>query len=231
MHIPRTAGTAFGRFMEQQYPGARVFDFYAGATGNAADAVEEFRRKRHDEKQTYRLLKGHFVFGFDPEVANFRYVTLLRRPLERLISYYFYVLADSGNYLHRLLVQRRMRLEDFLLSDIGIELDNYQVRAISGVGGDVPRGQIGAGHLALAQHNLQERFAAFGLTERYRDSLVEMAPLFGWNTTGMSGEPPPGRPAHSLSDACRQEVAARNHYDLALYAFADRLFASRLAAS
>lgn len=233
VHIPRTAGTAFGRFLQQCCPEARVRDFYAEKTGTAQSAIDEFRLLSVAEKQSYHLLKGHFVFGFDPDLQDAHYLVFLRRPMERLISYYFYALADARNYLHRLLVQRRMRLEEFLLSDISIELDNYQVRAVSGVGTEVPRGEIGPEHLTQAKRNLQTRFAAFGLTEKYQESIAEISRVLGWETPrAVAAQAPSGRrPMAALSDRCRQAFEARNQYDSALYDFAEALFVERTGRS
>ena len=90
----------------------------------------------------FTVLKGHFVFEFDRSLTGFNYVTLLRHPVDRLISYYFYALRDRRHYLHSLLVQRRIRLEQFLLSELSIELDNYQVRAVCGAAFASPRERV-----------------------------------------------------------------------------------------
>lgn len=133
VHIPRTAGTTFGVYLDGLYAGRDVAKFYADdAHPVVNEKLDAFRRLEAGEKASYALLRGHFVYGFDGGESGCRYVTLLREPVARLVSYYFYALKEPMNYLHTYLLQRRIGLESFLMSDASIDLDNYQVRAVSG---------------------------------------------------------------------------------------------------
>ncbi|WP_262054874.1 hypothetical protein, partial [Burkholderia thailandensis] len=156
-----------------------------------------------------------------------RYVTLLREPVARLVSYYFYALKEPMNYLHAYLLQRRIGLEQFLTSDASIDLDNYQVRAVSGAAFGSSRERVSGAHLELAKRNLVERFAAFGLTERFDASMQHFSRRFGWAPAPQErrNEGAYGRDV-ALGDACRACVEEKNRFDIELYRFAQAHFES-----
>jgi hypothetical protein len=232
VHVPRTAGTAFGRMLESVYAGRPTANFYADADEPIVNArIERFRRLDAVAKNDVALLKGHFVRGFDPALGAVRYVTLLREPLPRLVSYYFYALREGAHYLHAYLMQRRLGLEAFLASDASIDLDNYQVRAISGCRFASARERVEQVHCDEAKRQLEHGFAAFGLTERFDESLALIARTIGWRL------PPSIRanagsydPALVISEQCRERFLHKNRFDVELLAFARELLERRLAA-
>lgn len=231
VHIPRTAGTTFGAYLDGLYAGRDVAKFYADdAHPVVNEKLDAFRRLAAGEKASYALLRGHFVYGFDGGESGCRYVTLLREPVARLVSYYFYALKEPMNYLHTYLLQRRIGLESFLMSDASIDLDNYQVRAVSGAAFGSSRERVSGAHLALAKRNLVERFAAFGLTERFDASMRRFARQFGWAPAPRErrNEGAYGRDVE-LGDACRAYVEEKNRFDIELYRFAQAHFDSAAA--
>ena len=182
VHIPRTGGMTLGEILRTLYDGRESCSFYGDETGSVAnDRIQQFVSLDAARKNQFAVLKGHVVFGFDRTLEAYQYITLLRRPLDRLISYYFYALRNRHHYLHSFLMQRKLRLEPFLLSELSIELDNYQVRAVSGAVFSTARERVNRDHLELAKHNLREGFAAFGLSEAFDRSMHEFARTFGWS--------------------------------------------------
>ncbi|AJX31017.1 sulfotransferase family 2 domain-containing protein [Burkholderia oklahomensis] len=231
VHIPRTAGTTFGAYLDELYAGRDAAKFYADESHPVVnEKVDAFRRLDAGEKASFALLRGHFVYGFDGGESGCRYVTLLREPVARLVSYYFYALKEPMNYLHAYLLQRRIGLEQFLTSDASIDLDNYQVRAVSGATFASPRERVTHAHLEMAKHNLVERFAAFGLTERFDASMQRFSRQFGWPLAPQArrNEGAYGRDL-ALGDACRACVEEKNRFDIELYRFAQAHFESAAA--
>lgn len=231
VHIPRTGGMSFGAILNALYERQEVCDFYGDDTHSVVnDKLDHFRTLDTERKNAYAVLKGHFAFEFDRDLSGFRYVTLLREPLRRLISYYFYALKERRNYLHPLLMQRRLKLETFLTSDLSIELDNYQVRAVCGAALLDPLLRVTEEHLELAKHNLREGFAAFGLTECFERSMEEFASQFGWDLPGVERRNSGGDRARNveLSGPCAALVGERNRFDIELYRYARQLFAARI---
>jgi hypothetical protein len=233
VHIPRTAGTTFGEHLDRLYAGDTVAKFYADAEHPVVNGrIDAFRALEKTSKASHAMLRGHFHYGFDDGESGCHYVTLLREPVSRLVSYYFYALKEPLNYLHAYLFQRRIGLERFLTSEASIDLDNFQVRAISGAHFESPRARVGPEHLEMAKRNLKERFAAFGLTEHFDESMQRFSARFGWPALPASrrNEGAYARDL-ALSEACRTHVEHANRYDIELYRFACRLFDAAVPAS
>jgi len=231
VHIPRTAGKSFGRMLNAIYEGRQIVDFYGDSEQPVVNGkIEQFCRQAPACKEQVDLVKGHVVYGFDAAFQDAAYVTLLRQPLQRLVSYYYYALKDSQNYLHDYLLQRRIGLEAFLASDASIDLDNYHVRAISGQRFGSSRERVTQAHCELAKERLAHDFTAFGLTEQLDQSLRLIGHAMGWSL-------PPAvhinagsyDPNVAISDACRSYILEKNRFDVELYDFAQALFSSRLA--
>ncbi|ORC49122.1 hypothetical protein B2G74_13775 [Burkholderia sp. A27] len=229
VHIPRTAGTTFGVALDALYADRRIAKFYGDDDGGVANRrIDAFRALDPRDKNDVDLLRGHFVYGFDTGLNGVRHVTLLRDPLRRLISFYFYALKDRGNYLHAYLKQRRMGLEQFLTSDVCLDLDNYQVRAISGAQFASVREPVAQQHCDDAKWHLEREFVAFGLTEQFDRSIGLFNHTFGWNLPAIEQRNVGGYAADlTLSDECLQLVREKNRFDIELYQFAAGLFESR----
>jgi len=90
MHIPKTAGTSMRLLLEQFFTKKQRVYLYGGEPPGIT--LEAFRDLPTDEKEHVRLVYGHFRFGVHewlPQKA--RYVTMLRDPVDRVVSlYYFY---------------------------------------------------------------------------------------------------------------------------------------------
>ncbi len=84
IHIPKTAGTAVTDALRAIYPAEKIF----GAT-----FMYEYVSVDPAVFENYLLYKGHVHYSF--AVKNFpkdtKYITVLRDPVERIISLYFYV--------------------------------------------------------------------------------------------------------------------------------------------
>ncbi|MEA9997082.1 sulfotransferase family 2 domain-containing protein [Pseudomonas sp. 10B1] len=228
VHIPRTAGTSFGTLLDELYCGRQSAKFYGDEQSSVVnEKIDAFRCLSASAKAGFDMLRGHFVYGFDSDLRDVHHVTLLREPTQRLVSFYFYALKDRSNYLHSYLLQRRLGLEQFLQSDATIDLDNYQVRAISGVRFRSVRERVSQRHLDEAKYNLVERFTAFGLTEQFDQSMNCFARKFMWDLPHLErkNEGAYG-PDVTLSESCLNYITDRNQFDMELYSFAKDLFES-----
>ncbi|UVM49095.1 MULTISPECIES: sulfotransferase family protein [unclassified Pseudomonas] len=228
VHIPRTAGTSFGTMLDDLYCGSQSAKFYGDEQSSVVnEKIDAFRNLSASEKAGFDMLRGHFVYGFDSDLRDIHHVTLLREPIQRLISFYFYALKDRSNYLHSYLLQRRLGLEQFLQSDASIDLDNYQVRAISGARFGSVRERVSQRHLDEAKYNLVERFTAFGLTEQFDRSMNRFARDFMWDLPQLERQNEGAYgPDVTLSESCLSYVTERNQFDMELYGFAKDLFES-----
>lgn len=219
LHIPKAAGTTLNRVIERQYPERATFSIDGG---NVYESIEEFKSLSNEQRDGFLCLKGHMPFGLHLYMAQpCAYITLLRDPVDRMISHYYYVLRTPNHYLYEQVVSREMTLEDYVGSDISTELQNGQTKLLAGDEKNPPRNM-----LRIAKRNLREHFMVVGLTERFDESLVLMKKRLCWddiryrprNVTRSR----PSRNGVPLSTV--RLIEERNQKDLELYAFARQLF-------
>lgn len=158
-----------------------------------------------------RAVAGHFTFGLHEHVARpWTYVTVLRDPVERVLSLYYFL------GLHE-----RMSLEEFAADPPFREADNDQVRRIAGV--DPPLGGCTRETLERARENLRRHFSVVGTVERFDETLVLLDRRLGW-TREVPSRPrnvnPDREPAAALPRAALEAIRGRNELDAELHRWA-----------
>jgi hypothetical protein len=187
------------------------------------------------------LFKGHMPFGmhrFIPQQTS--YITLLRDPIDRTASEYYYrryrrthPVADRD--------AKRLSFEDYVRT---VPYTNPQTKAIAGIGFSydyhlysiVPSYRFYCGRctvdtLAIAKDNLSRYFSLVGLTERFEETLALAKILFGWKipcyTSIRKG---PKRPKKEDIPPRQCALIAEYHqFDMELYSFGVSLFDRALA--
>lgn len=228
LHIPKAAGSTLHPVLERHTPGRARY------TITVPEQLEAFKRLPESERRRIRLLKGHMPFGMHRYLAGrSRYVTLLRHPAERIVSHYYYVKRRPGHYLHRQ-VAGGMGLAEFASAGLSGEIDNGQVRLLSGHDQDIPCGHCTRDLLDAARRNVEAHFAVAGLTERFDESLVLMAIELDWNWTPYyhSRNVTQGKlGARQIDPVALGAIQAANALDFELYDWVKRRFEARLAAA
>jgi hypothetical protein len=171
-------------------------------------------------RYAYDLVIGHsanhLVDFCSPEAII---ATILRNPVERIISHYYYVLEQPTNYLHSEVISRRMTLRDYVCAAISDEMRNYVTCSFSGMTSDeASRDPVGAVETAWA--TLRSRYHVVGIVERLQPAIDALRMATGirqpwpnkqYNTTV-------SRPlADSISALDRQAIREHNALDMELY--------------
>jgi hypothetical protein len=228
VHIPKAAGTTLAEIIVRQYMGGRGFRF----TGDTQQ-WEDFKSAPKEQNGKYDVLHGHVHYGvheYLPEPAT--YVTMLRDPVDRVVSHYHFVLSNPDHYLHQKIAGRRFTLHDYAVTRASHELDNDQVRWLCVRHHfDVPVGQVSREMVEEAKWNLANGFAVVGLMERFAESLACLARAFGWEGVELPARrnvnkdrPPLDQIAPETINAIREI----NRYDIELYDFAQALFEEQM---
>jgi hypothetical protein len=174
LHIPKAAGSTLHGVLERHYESGEYL------TITFPEQLKSFMESNTELRSKVRLLKGHMPYGMHEYlVGETKYITLLRNPVDRIVSHFYYVKRMPEHYLHKY-VSSGMGLSDFVTSGISGELDNGQVRLLSGHDQDIPFGKCNTIHLENAKANIEASFAFAGISERFDESILMMKLALGW---------------------------------------------------
>ena len=227
IHIPKTAGTTLTEILERQYPPSKRYSLGA----KVEKAIIEFKSLDESARADVDALYGHMAYGLHTYLPRpALYVTMLREPVERVISFYYFVRGNKYHYLYDLSQYKAADIKAFVESGHTIMVDNFQVRLLSGVWSEVPFGGVTAEHLAMAKQNLDD-FDLVGLTERFDESLLLIKDLLGWQCVWYEARNvTQKRPKKSeLSADMLETVRAYNQWDIALYHYAEEVLATQIS--
>ncbi len=177
LHIPKAAGTTLLRILDRHYPPAAIFSIGA----DSHTSIREFKALSEAERSKIRLFRGHLPYGLHtylPQPST--YFTVLRDPVERVISYYQYILRTPGHYLYDIVMGQKMSLKTLLESGLPIMMNDAQVRLISGVWADVGFDACTPDILETARQNLHQSFNVVGLKEQFDATLLMLKQAYGW---------------------------------------------------
>jgi hypothetical protein len=229
VHIPKTAGTTLNNILERQYPPEAMYVL----APNAQEKLAAYYQLDAKEKEQYRIIFGHMGFGLHEHLPGpYSYFTILREPIDRCVSFYYFARRLPEHYLHKYVFDQAWSLAQFVESGITIMMDNFQTRLISGVWEDPAYGQCSPDLLTQAKRNLENHFDMVGLTSEFDRTLLLLKRQYGWNNIyytpqNVTRQRPSAR---RIDQNTRNLLAAHNQLDIELYRFAQDLFARRLAA-
>ena len=162
LHVPKTAGTTLWLILRRQYSPRAVL---------RVDNDAELAAPMEAQWGEVRVLVGHLAYGCHRFPRRPTYVTMLRDPLERILSLY-------GHWLR--CTDTPLCLDDYLsMRDVGT--DNCQTRMLAGPEAQaLPFGQCDRAVFEEAKRHLTGNIAVAGLTERFDETLMLLERRFGW---------------------------------------------------
>lgn len=184
LHIPKSAGSTIQTIFKRQY---RRNAFFVPGKHPDLDVIKEKLASKND----LRLCFGHMDFGMHDVVGqDYKYATIIRDPIERVISQYYYVKRQPEHHLYNHAFRdNNFSLAEYVENGLSTELNNGQVRILVGAGGfhknvhtkyDIPFGKCEPWMLDEAKLNIEKHFVFFGLQEYFDESLVLMKKELGW---------------------------------------------------
>jgi Galactose-3-O-sulfotransferase len=168
-----------------------------------------------------RAVVGHFWFGVHQYVVRpWTYVTLLRNPLERVLSLYHHLrwLAEDYDF------PADMSLEEFVTAPLYREVSNDQTRRIAGL--ELEGRECTRSTLEVAKDNLRRHFSVVGVTDCFDETLILLKRTFGWTRDLIyypKNQNPTRPPADSVPQKLLDAIKERNQLDGELYQFASEL--------
>lgn len=237
IHIPKTGGTSLISILEEKFTQDEILPLHSPIQ---EDYFWSFSQR---ELQGFRFVRGHYRVGpydrhiYKHVVQNPLCITLLRDPVERIISEYRHISRTSHHPLHEDLVSQDRPLRAFLTQpSFRGWIEDRQARQIFGFfpgwpwDPSKPRSISDEALLVFAKQRL-EQFAFVGLMERFEESVQLLCYIFGW-------EPPARIPRLNVAtDSFAREsldpdilnlTEEKTRLDRALYRHAQMLFEKRL---
>jgi hypothetical protein len=222
LHIPKAAGTTLNGIINQQYTRDTIFNL------KGINDKDNFDKLCASKKDKIRILRGHMAFG----LHNFlsypcTYFTLLRNPIERVISHYYYI-RNNPHYKRHKIAQAKS-IEDYLMSqeEKFNDLSNLQTKLLCGTSQVNWSNEIEV--LEMAKFNLENYFAVVGITEKFDETMLILQYNFDWNIPvyirqNVSKNSYPS----GIYEQTLKIIKCFNSLDIELYEYAKNMFETQL---
>lgn len=171
-HIPKCGGTTVVNYLRSQYLDNRIFTVYGKDTGKR---ISLFKSLSQEKRYNYDLIVSHGAHQLrhycHPDTLK---ATILRDPVERIISHYYYVLRTPAHYLHKKVTENNMSLADYVTSDLCGELRNSYVARFL----EIPADEVDKNAdkcVARAQKIIKEEYSVTGILDRLHETMESLA--------------------------------------------------------
>ena len=214
LHIPKTGGRSLQNIILRQYSVEEVIT-------DAHQKLGEIAAWSDEHKRAIRYIQGHFVFGIHKSFPQkCKYITLLRDPIDRIISHYYYIKRSASHPLNRVVEEQRLDLDGYVTSGICDEVRNDQVRLIAGVerGGSIDEAKM----LSMAKENIDKEFLVVGLMEKFDETLMLLKKRLNlrWVYYGVRNQTLKRPLKEQIPVSTLRLIAEKNQADMDLYAYA-----------
>lgn len=223
-HIPKTGGQSLHNLISREYRNRSILNTHCGLLTRSVwqNFIRPLESCPIPLRPHYDIVIGHMKFGVHELLRGpSRYITFLRDPVKRFVSYYL-MLKRMG------IVSRNHQLDPSRPNwnlhhheSLPRELDNGQTRALANADWDLPLGQCTEEHLEMAKANLDNYFEFVGLTEHFDLSLMLLKRICGWRWHFYARKNvSPTVLSHYLAPDASDAIARLNRFDCQLYVYA-----------
>lgn len=233
LHITKTAGTTLKSILKDQFDPRTIATIQQNLNHPDFNDIlyDDFVKLAPAQKNRIRFMRGHFAFGIHEHLVRpFKYITMFRDPIERAVSWYYFVKQNPDSEDYKRFVVNSDGFEDFVGKGYGGT--NSQMRVL------LTREQLKKTNddkelLKVALNNIEKYFTVFGFAEKFDESLIHFKRTLGWKYLPVytSRNITASRPrVADLPQSTIDVVKERNWADILMYEHAMRLFKARISA-
>lgn len=234
LHIPKAAGSTFNSIARMQYRKDHIKDF---AANKIVTEIREFGEMTTEKRDSFRIFLGHVPFGLHRHLgAEAGYASVVRDPVERLISDYNYILRTPSHSAYRRFHSESTTIEQFVDERLHSGIINLQTLWISGAispeTADLRErawNETDAELLDRAKRNIDERFFAIAPIEEFDAFVLVLAQLFRWRFAAFAVQNRAARREPALDPTLRRRIEEASYADRALYDYVSERFARQKA--
>ncbi|MEM0925925.1 MAG: sulfotransferase domain-containing protein [Planctomycetota bacterium] len=234
LHIPKAGGNSFLDFLTPHFRKEDRFDVSEGL--RYTERLSELETLPTKAKGQLRFVFGHLPFGIHEWLPQqCRYITVLRDPVDRILSHYYFVREQRKHPMHETVMSRRMSISDYVTSGLSGELNNGMVRLLCGR----PDADSLRGHgpcqeedLTEAKRNLDGHFAVVGLLEQMHATQRVVSQVLGWDDKEpvRRNQTKKRKSVQTLRRRDRDAILSKNAMDIDLYRWASDRFQQQCSA-
>lgn len=175
LHLPKNGGATLNALLNRMYPKKIVHQIRLKDSMNLT--TQEFIDLPEKERAKIKVLKGHMFYGLHEHlIGASEYITFLRLPEKRILSFYNFVKKRPNHRLYKEVAESNMSFSDFVeVIDAG-DIHNAQIRFISGLK-DADEDTM----LKTAIKHIDQHFSFVGLQEYYDESLILLKDRYNWS--------------------------------------------------
>ncbi len=226
LHLRKTAGTSLMKMIKASSHTPDVIsvdgfrDYFNYASSHPKTDIIGRMVRTHSYYGIHLMNFNHFI-----NKNQYTYMTVLRDPIERAISYYYYVKRHRPKKHEHpdSAIANRFDLKDFYQHT---NKDNGQTKILSGAPSRL-FDHCNSWILNLAKKNLASQFALVGITERFDETVNLINQTFDWqlDVNIPNAKVNPNRPKQNdLTEETLSSLRYAHQFDIQLYEFAKELF-------
>ena len=228
LHIEKTAGSSISNLIANANNASDILRI--NSTPQLIKTISK------QPKKSYSAILGHFFYGihlFGLSYHPYAYYTMLREPVDRFISQYYYIKRAPLHHLHNLINDNNLTLAQF--ASINQHTNQQIIRLgyhIFRYGDRFDIKQSGNNILMMAKHTLAHLVKHFGIYEYFDESMHKLSKLIGMTIKDTPNENVThNRPrVEDLETSTLNTIRKSNALDIELYEYAKRVFETRSTA-
>lgn len=240
-HLPKAGGTTLNSILFNNIDKGKSWKYCPYEHNKELDKIKQ---ALHNNE--LRCITGHMAFGLHKYTENYKYITLLREPVSRVISYYKHfsrlpvTCKDKFVGIERTFdpcEAENWSIDDLLKHRISSQIHNGYVRFFAGSNG-LPislkeKSELSESDLNKAKKNLADYFSVVAITEEYDKSLLLLRKFAGLKNIFYvkKNQAPQKTTASALSPETVECIKKNNQLDIQFYKYAKELMMEKFEES